>query len=419
MSIKERFKNSIPRPLTIPVFADLALELDAPKAKPTAPTTPTISKFDGLLSRIENPRDFVRGQVSKHKRTLSPKTQQDYLKKARRLETLRQADGSPPDITSISGTSRTFYAYRAAFVWDTVQRAKAAMKARDRAQSIDDKIAARLHLETIKRCAVDLYVYSVGDGMDSLQRKNLSFLGLDDKPGMSDFKLAKSEGRTPKAKPSGKKTDAHKINKILGWRDLIFSRLQSLKSPWLAHAAVCSLTGCRPAELHGMRVIRKDGNLVFFVTGAKTNDGHGQELRTITVGNRPVTLEFLHLFAKAPFTVEVPSTVKDYPNAFTKTLERAGKAVFPAGAPLMGAYVYRHALAADLKADGATSEQIAFVLGHSSTRTQRGYGHARGGLPRNRLIMAVGSQPLKTISTTVVPAQQENPPFYTSAGFDF
>lgn len=389
-------------------FASLILK-SIPQSKP--------HQYETLLSSIENPRDFLRSQVSQQRKKLTLKTQADYLKKVRRLETLRGIDGTPPDITSISGTSKTYYAYRAAFVWDAIQRGKSAMKARDKAQSLGDTDAARQHMKTIKQCSVDLYVYSCGDGLSTLQKQKLAFLGLDDEPPTSSFKVAKLENRTPKAKPSGKKKDAHVINKIPGWRTLLFTRLEKISSPWLDHAAVCSLTGCRPAELNGSTVTYTNGKLVITIIGAKTNDGHGQATRTITVGNTPKTPEFAHLVKKSPFTVTLHHQVKDYPNAFTKALERAGKMAFPPKTPLMGAYVYRHAMAADMKADSASTEQIAFVLGHSSTRTQRSYGHARGGLPNNRMVMAIGSQPLKTITAVAEKTQLYQPPIYTSPDF--
>ena len=45
----------------------------------------------------------------------------------------------------------------------------------------------------------------------------------------------------------------------------------------------------------------------------------------------------------------------------------------------MSGYVYRHSLAADLKADGASRVEIAQALGHAVTKTQDAYGRAIGG----------------------------------------
>ena len=52
----------------------------------------------------------------------------------------------------------------------------------------------------------------------------------------------------------------------------------------------------------------------------------------------------------------------------------------------LSGYVYRHAFASDMKADGASKETIAKALGHAVTKTQDAYGRALGGTAGRRLV---------------------------------
>lgn len=384
--------------------------------------------FQDYLSLIPNPRDFARDQVKLHKGKLSAKTIADYQKKVRRLEVLRGPDGTPPDLTKISGTRRTFYAYRAAFVWDAVQRAKAAMNARDKAQKAGDDATAQHLMRVIKQAAVDLYAYRVGDGQTATAHANLARLGLYDDPIPSTYAQAKKDGTTPSPRHGSMKKTTNAIMRLMPgdqWRDRIWQRLTKIKSPWLTYTAVASLTGCRPTEIEGVHVSRDNaGNLFVTIQGAKTNDGHGQPTRTLTLCNVPARPEFAHLYKLAPFTVKGPE-VKNHANAFAKALERAAKASFTPKAPSMSPYVYRHALASDLKADKTDPQQLAFILGHSVERTQRYYGHTASGTKGNRCVTGMGSQPVKCLEVQkqdVAQAQQNHPPTYsnyTSLNFTF
>ena len=64
---------------------------------------------------------------------------------------------------------------------------------------------------------------------------------------------------------------------------------------------------------------------------------------------------------KLGFAVAVESGAGDGANFNDDTYRAAGAQVLP-GADRLSGYVYRHAFASDLKADGATKEQIAQAL---------------------------------------------------------
>ena len=65
------------------------------------------------------------------------------------------------------------------------------------------------------------------------------------------------------------------------------------------------------------------------------------------------------------------------------------------GAERLSGYVYRHALASDMKADGATREQIAMALGHAVTKTQDTYGRAVGGGAGKRIFSVTAAREVK------------------------
>ena len=82
-------------------------------------------------------------------------------------------------------------------------------------------------------------------------------------------------------------------------------------------------------------------------------------------------------------------------SAFSEALKRAGKQALGDKAPTMTGYIYRHALACDMKADGADRDSIAAALGHAVTKTQSHYGRATGGTKGARVFQIEAERPIK------------------------
>ena len=187
----------------------------------------------------------------------------------------------------------------------------------------------------------------------------------------SEFKKKTAPGKNDKLK------DANTIQKIDGWRALIFARLVEVESPWIDHAAVAALTGCRPAEVASVRIERIKNALVITIPGVKVSETKGQPIRRFTIA-KDAGPEFAHLLERVksgPVILSSDSTA----SAFSEALKRAGKQALGDKAPTMTGYIYRHALACDMKADGADRNEIAAALGHAVTKTQSHYGRASGG----------------------------------------
>jgi hypothetical protein len=97
----------------------------------------------------------------------------------------------------------------------------------------------------------------------------------------------------------------------------------------------------------------------------------------------------------APLLLQVPFDVHSPASTFSEALKSAGKKVFPKNTPPMTGYVYRHAIACDMKADGAEMNHIAASMGHAVTKTQSYYGRASGGKRGTRVFSIEAAREIK------------------------
>ena len=315
-------------------------------------------------------------QTHKKDKSNSAETKARYAQVAMTLDATRPRPGEPVQIEKQAKTKNTFYAYRAAVRWTALERAAAALRAYNNADNDADKKSA---YQVMLTSAADLVRYPA-DAQPGLPSAGFvaaaKALGDDvalsavAKPA-SEFKEKTAPGKNDKLK------DANTIQKIDGWRALIFSRLVDVNSPWIDHAAVAALTGCRPAEVASVRIERIKNALVITIPGAKVSETKGQPVRRFTIA-KDAGPEFAHLLQRAkngPVILSSNSTA----SAFSEALKQAGKQALGDKAPTMTGYIYRHALACDMKADGADRDSIAAALGHAVTKTQSHYGRATGG----------------------------------------
>jgi hypothetical protein len=178
------------------------------------------------------------------------------------------------------------------------------------------------------------------------------------------------------------------------WRTQMFHGL-GVKSKYQLPLAVLSATGARPAELElGVKVaLAVDGQLVFTIQGVKTHGGkYGQAVRVLTV--RPDTREtqFLVEQVKAAGT-EI--TVSAKAGALSDRVRLLSSKVFPKLAKSVSAYVFRHQMAADLKASGMPAADVSAALGHSVEETKRFYGAAQSARSDSGVSQVQASRPVK------------------------
>ncbi|MBO9432533.1 site-specific integrase [Sulfitobacter sp. R18_1] len=205
--------------------------------------------------------------------------------------------------------------------------------------------------------------------------------------------------------------------------------------------ATLMLTGCRPVELSarlGVTVELGEANgentLTFTVKGAKTApelgpelEAKGQALRRIEMTCQSPESIWLRdyiaqsgsarLEIKEATTPRSPSgmwlSVAEQERRLTvslgKLMTRLGARAFPRQRKNVTPYVFRHALAADMKADEKISDEIiAACLGQQSTRTLQHY----GGSNRGRKLRSVRSQQIIRVTASSPIRGQKHVPFY-------
>ena len=332
---------------------------------------------------------------------VSPKTVEQYKRNGARLHAAREK-GKPVDLSKHEGSSATFYAYRAAVRWYAATHGIEAVREYSAAAKRGDEAAKADAWQRVLHFAADLVQYPK-DAKPGLPSAKMVALGLDDAKPEGAPARAKREGRgdTQKRETAKLKAANSIARKYPDWRALVWARLVAVKSPWLDHAAIAALTGARPDELRTAQVRRTATGIEIGITGAKVSDTKGQPWRLFALRDDGSD-EYRHITAmasKAWRPVGLPDGVTDYPDAFSAALARAGAQVLP-GADRLSGYVYRHAFASDLKADGATKEQIAQALGHAVTKTQDAYGRAIGGKAGRRLLAVSAAREVRATHDT-------------------
>lgn len=376
-------------------------------------------KRPAVLKGMEGLNPWLRTEANAILATaITEKTLAQYERNGARLHAAR-VPGEPVDLSKHEGSSSTFYAYRAAVRWYAAKHGLQAVREYNNAKKKGDEDAAREAWQRVLYFASDLVQYPK-DAKPGLPSARAVALGLDDPKPEGVPARAKREGRGDTSKRETAKLKAANsiARKYPDWRERVWDRLVAVKSKWLDHAAIAALTGARPDELRTVRVRKTPTGIEIGITGAKVDDVKGQPWRLIALRDDG-SKEYRHMLSiasKAWKSVPLPDGVTDYPDAFSIALSRAGAQVLH-GADRMSGYVYRHAFASDLKADGASREQIAQALGHAVTKTQDAYGRAIGGTSGRRLLSVSAARevrethdqrytnPTPKIAPQAVPAQ--------------
>jgi integrase len=393
MNIRDRIKQKASQ---VPKNPDpVVISPPAGDVTPPAKRSSVLLGVDNIEQWLKAESDAVMSQP------VSDKSVEQYRRNGARIDATR-VTGEPVSLSEFEGKPSTYYAYRAAVRFHAAEFGKVALRDYEKARKAKDPEAKAKAYQRMLDAAADLKQYS-RDASPGLPNPKAVALGLEDPKPEGAPTRAKRQGKatTPPRETSKLKAANAIAKKYPDWRERVWNRLSEIASPWMDHAAVAALTGARPDELRFAQ-IRKDGtNLIVKITGAKVTDNTGQLWREFTLKDDD-SQEFTHLFAKATSklkTVGLPDGITDYPDAFSAALARAGKQVLPKSDRMSG-YVYRHALASDLKADGASREQIAAALGHAVTKTQDTYGRAVGGKSGVRSLSVTCAREIKQTHDT-------------------
>lgn len=313
-----------------------------------------VRELRDLVKRCDGPR--------------SDKTLADYERKYARM----CRTGFLPEQAK---TRQTFYAYRAALIWATVEQAKDALRQRDKAvYGSAEWVEALSNLEHVKKV---FQRYPPDPERKHYESGSQCFAWSD---------LAQSQQKKPRT--LSKRQMLSYLSRHPDWREKLFHHIGEKHK---AAAAVCALTGARPCEVAcGVEVVRDGDALLLRIHGAKLTHHSGQPERLLRVALDTVEARYLHAL-----TEPGPVTVSDGAQALCAAVERAGRRAFPHARQSLSPYVYRHAIASSLKAEGHEPERIAECLGHRATESQSAYGRTAHGGRASGVLAVRASLPVR------------------------
>lgn len=300
---------------------------------------------DALRADVREARAHVRDWAPE--KAVSSDTADRY---ARAVDQMRASGQRPEDVACKS----SFEFRRAAVVHEARAGIKAGLRDLDkhkRAGNLDKAAEAysrvRSGVDTLRR-----YPPTTGDRERDLGRRS-AYTG----PARADVERSNGKRASLSDLPAS-------------WRDDVQREAANRDKP---HLAALSLSGCRPAELKGLKVRQDDERIYLSIKGAKVDNDRGVKHRTITLdketlaetqagrdlsdwlGNREVR------------TLSSNGTTDAFCSRISRACDRAGH-------EQASAYTFRHQTARDLRAAGADAEERASALGHRSKDSQSRYG---------------------------------------------
>lgn len=172
------------------------------------------------------------------------------------------------------------------------------------------------------------------------------------------------------------------MSQIRAWLARHKSRWSALTIAWLQ---VGLITGLRPVEWQGARVIIVEGRPALLVENAKSTNGraHGK-FRTLHLQDLDLLhLDAIHVLLQVFRKLEREGLWERARRGCVKTLHRACRSLWPGRKRFPTLYSARHQFAADAKASGLTPAELAALMGHAVSDTvAEHYGrraHGRGG----------------------------------------
>lgn len=174
------------------------------------------------------------------------------------------------------------------------------------------------------------------------------------------------------------------------------SKVSGFLSVWLY--ANC-IVGLRPCEWATSSLVDRNG-ISLKITNAKNTNGrsHG-EFRYINISSFTKNqISRIVSFTEACQKLEEAGVFYANYESCRKLLQRTSRKLWPKRKQHVTLYTTRHQFSADLKKSGKKLEEIAYLMGHTSTDTATShYGKRRNG--RNKVTPDVPSSDLKTITS--------------------
>lgn len=243
---------------------------------------------------------------------------------------------------------------RAALVHETRKDVKAALSEVDRAQRQGD----------IKRAAAAFN--RVRDGLETLRKYPPSTGNRE--ADLQRTSIYSGPRNADQDRSNGKRDSLNSLPE--GWRDQVQAATNDRDKPAVAAMA---LTGCRPAEVRGIKVKQDDERVTLTIKSAKYDADRGIKVRELTLDKSELDQTEAGRDLKDWLGKREVRTVS-HEGSGEAFRERVGRACDRAGLEQASAYSFRHASARELRESGADKSEIAERLGHRSERAQRFYG---------------------------------------------
>jgi integrase len=156
-------------------------------------------------------------------------------------------------------------------------------------------------------------------------------------------------------------------------------------------------TGCRPAEMLGIKII---SDTEIFIKGAKgTEQGDRGLDRKLTL--EPSQVKSIDNAVNCLLSGEIRGDAKgsktDIIHRIQSRLATLTKSVFPRRKAQMTLYSFRHQLGSNLKSSGIDRVSIAYMMGHQSTSSVDVYGDKRSTNGKIAIAPAVGLKEQKAV----------------------
>ncbi len=319
----------------------------------------TREKFDLAVQRLSSLVSLIATKAS-------GKTKAQYKKIFKRVSQLENLI----EKAQRAGVKRTFYVYRAAWLYGYKEVAKSYLATLSEKYVNPQKNPQLEDFENVNYLIKRIEKYPPDPGH---KRK--------DEPG-SDW-----GGGERSVKAISKRAVASLIGRMaaktgkdpadLAW-EVIENNIESCKFAW--HIAAIWCIGARTAEfdrrevMKGVRVIARGGHLEFTIYGAKTSGGrHGQPMRLIKIKaeNKPACALYEHC-KKESKGVLLEAQAEQLQDAFTHWSSKVQAWVGRKWK--VTSYVARHRFASIAKHSLHDPVKVAYAMGHRTDRSQQYYG---------------------------------------------
>jgi hypothetical protein len=298
--------------------------------------------------------------------------------------TRMQRTGLKPE--KIANTARSFYFYRAAWVHHYSTEVRDILNSADAQQRTGNTVAWFESVSNLQNLINELDRYRPDPEGKNLDKGLIGKWAVEAEKRVNAGQTLTNNSKRVRLR--GLPTD---------WRTQMFTGLR-VGSKYQDVVAVLSATGARPAEFaKGIEVtLEAAGTIHFRIEGIKTHGGKfGQTERSFSV-----TVDRQELVYLRDRLLENNGSliVKASAGALSDKIRQISEKVFPHLKSTVSAYVFRHQVAADLKASGLLDTEVSAALGHSVDETKGYYGAAQSARSTGGIKNIRSSRPVRELT---------------------